>query len=125
MLTLILVLLTCVVVMQAFSLFNQRTQRRALSTAKEQLMATQADLQAALDKVTADVTAETTVNQSAITLLGGIKTQLDTVTAELAAAGVPQSAVDSLTALSTSIESNTASLSAAITANTPAAPPAP
>ena len=65
-----------------------------------------------LAQLQADVAAETTVNQGAITLLNGLNAQLQ-------AAGTDPTA---LAALSASIESNTAALSAAITANTPAAP---
>jgi len=66
-----------------------------------------------LDTLTADVAAATTVEDSAITLLQGLKAQLD-------AAGTDPAA---LQALSASIESETAKLAAAVTANTPAAPP--
>jgi hypothetical protein len=72
---------------------------------KENKMAT------TLDTLTSDVAAETTVEQSAITLLQGLKASLD-------AAGTDPA---KLAALSTQIESNTAGLAAAITANTPAA----
>lgn len=64
-----------------------------------------------LAKLQADVTAETTVNQSAITLLQGLKAQLD-------AAGTDPTA---LAALSASLEANTQALSDAVTANTPVA----
>jgi hypothetical protein len=58
-----------------------------------------------------DVAAETTVEQSAIALLGGLKAALD-------AAGTDPT---KLAALSSTIESNTAALAAAVAANTPAA----
>ncbi len=63
-----------------------------------------------LDTLTADVAAETTVEKSAITLLQGLKAQLD-------AAGTDPV---KLAALSTQIESNTSALAAAVAANTPA-----
>lgn len=68
---------------------------------------TLADLQA-------DVIAEATVNQSAITLLQGLKAQLDAAIAS----GDPAQ----IQAISDSLEANTAALAAAVTANTPAAP---
>ena len=69
-----------------------------------------------LTQLTADVTNDTTVEKSAVTLLQGLKSRLD---AAIAAdqAGDPQQ----LAALSTQLEASTADLAAAITANTPAA----
>lgn len=65
-----------------------------------------------LTKLTADVAAEVTVDESAITLLQGLKAQLD-------AAGTDPVA---LAALSSSLETEEAKLAAAVVANTPAAP---
>ena len=84
-------------------------QDGSLKAELDQIMATIADL-------TADVQAETTVNQSAITLLNGLASQL----AAAIASGDPAA----LGALHDSIVANTAALSAAVTANTPAAPAA-
>lgn len=70
-------------------------------------------IMADLNTLQADVTAEKTVEQSAITLLTGLKAQLD------AAGTDPAKLAD----LSNQIESNTAALAAAITANTPAPSP--
>ena len=70
-----------------------------------------------LDTLKADVAAQTTVVNSAITLLSGLKTSLD----EAIAANDPAA----LTALSASLDSETTALAAAVTANTPAAPPTP
>lgn len=70
-----------------------------------------------LDDVLADVAAETTVTQSAITLLQGLKAQLD--------AAIAAGDLTKVQAIADGIEANTASLSAAVIANTPAAPPAP
>lgn len=72
-------------------------------------------IMADLAQLTADVAAETAADQSAITLLQGLKVALD-------AAGTDPVA---LAALSQSIEANTSALSAAVTANTPVATPAP
>lgn len=70
-------------------------------------------IMADLTQLTADVAAETAADQSAITLLQGLKAALD-------AAGTDPVA---LKALSDSIEANTSALSAAITANTPTSTP--
>jgi len=76
------------------------------------------------DKITqlqADVTAETTVEQSAIALIQGIpKLITDAVTAALAQ-GATSAQLQSLTDLATTIEANSASLGAAVTAGTPTA----
>ena len=69
-----------------------------------------------ITKISQDVAAEKTVEQSAIVLLGNLKTSLD---AAIAAndAGDPTE----LLTLSQQIENNTAALAAAVLANTPAA----
>lgn len=66
----------------------------------------------AIDDLTANVAADTTVDQSAITLLNGLKAALD------AAIGDPVA----LQALSDQLGSNVAGLSAAVLANTPSEP---
>lgn len=66
-----------------------------------------------LDALKAAVQANTTVEESAITLLQGLKAKLDAAIA----AGDPAA----LTALSNDIGAETAKLAAAVTANTPAA----
>lgn len=70
-----------------------------------------------LDQLTADVTSNTTVTQSAITLLQGLKNRLDLAIAANQAGDATQ-----LAALSTSLEAQTAALAAAVTANTPVDP---
>lgn len=67
-----------------------------------------------LTQLTADVAADTSVDQSAIVLLQGLKAALDSAGTDPVA----------LAALSTQLETNAAALAAAVTANTPAAPPA-
>ena len=67
-----------------------------------------------LDALTAAVTAENTVIDSAIALLNGLKAALDTAIA----AGNPQA----LTDLSTTIGAKAQALSDAVVANTPVAP---
>lgn len=81
---------------------------KALQTQGNHIMATLADVQAA-------VTAEDTVVDSAITLLNGLA-------AQIAALQPNQAAIDALAA---DVSGKTAALAAAVTANTPAAPPAP
>jgi len=68
------------------------------------------------DKLHADVSANTDAVQSAVTLLGGLKAQLDAAIAS----GDPAQ----LQALSDQLESNTQTLAAAVAANTAAAPAA-
>ena len=79
----------------------------------------------AITKLTADVAAEKTVEQSAITLIQGLAAQLAAAIAAAANAGATPAQLDALNALSTQIETSSASLGAAVTANTPAAVPPP
>jgi hypothetical protein len=72
-------------------------------------------IMANLDQLTTDVAANTTVEQSAITLITGLKAELD-------AAGTDPV---KLAALSSQLEASSSALAAAVSANTPAAPPAP
>jgi len=74
--------------------------------------------------LTADVAAETTVEQSAITLINGIPALIAKAAAAATAAGATPAELASLTALGASIASSSANLAAAVTANTPAPPPA-
>ncbi len=78
------------------------------------LQATENHEMAALDQITADVAANTDATNSAIALLTALHD-------ELVAAGTDPAA---LAALATNLEANTTALAAAVTANTPAAPPA-
>lgn len=68
---------------------------------------------AALDQLSADVAAQTTVVASVTTLLSTLSAQL----AAAAASNDPQAAI---LAVKDTIDANTAALSAAVTANTPA-----
>jgi len=83
-------------------------------------------LDAQIANLTADVAAETTVEQSAITLINGIPTLIANAVAAAQAAGATPAELAALTALGTSITNSRAGLAAAVTANTPApaAPPA-
>jgi hypothetical protein len=69
-----------------------------------------------LDALTAAVAADATVEASAITLISGLKAQLDTA---IAMSGNDDGAA--LQALSDSLGSASTKLAAAVTANTPAA----
>lgn len=76
-----------------------------------------------ITQLQADVAAETTVNQSAVTLISGFAQKLaDAIAAAQAAGGTPEQ-LAALDALHTAISNDTASLSAAVAANT--TPPAP
>lgn len=70
-----------------------------------------------LTDLQADVAAETTVNQSAVTLLQGLSAQI----AALKNAGTDPTTAAAIDALAAQVEGNTSSLSDAVTANTPAA----
>lgn len=71
-------------------------------------------IMAAIDDLTTQVAANTTVEGSAVTLINGLAAQLK-------AAGTDPV---KLAALQASLKTSAADLAAAITANTPAAPPA-
>jgi hypothetical protein len=84
---------------------RQTATLAAILTQGKTLMTSVADVQA-------DVTAQTTVIGSAVTLLQGLS-------AQLAAAGTDPAALDAIKA---SLDANTAALAAAVVANTPGAP---
>src|SRR5690348_13468413 len=71
------------------------------------------DIMTTLADIKAKVEAETTVEQSAITLMGGLSQQLKDAIANGADPAVLQSIADEL-------DANNASLAAAVSANTPA-----
>ena len=75
---------------------------------------------ALLDKLTADVAAETTVDASVETLL----TQLSAEIKAISANSADPATVAALNGLTTQMETNAAALGAAVTANTPVVPPA-
>lgn len=79
------------------------------------------DLAALLAKLQADVAAETTVAQSAVTLIKGIPALIADAVAKAQAAGATPEQLQAFADLSTAIEGTTADLSAAVTAGTPAA----
>lgn len=79
-----------------------------------------------IEKIVADVAAQTSVVKSVVTLVGSLTKELVKVKDELASAGVDTTVLDNLAA---QIEANTQSLADAVPANTeavaPVAEPAP
>ena len=76
------------------------------------------------------VTASSTVEESAVTLISGLATQLQTALTAAQNAGATPDELSALTAMQTSLQSSSSDLANAITANTPASatpptPPAP
>jgi hypothetical protein len=67
-----------------------------------------------------EVAETTTVQQSAVVLLQGLKSRLDAAIAELAQAGVTNEALNQL---SSDLNNSTDSLAAAVAANTPGEEP--
>lgn len=108
-----LVVAVGVIVIVAFSLLSKQL---------EDIMATLADLTQAITDLQSKVAAELTVEQSAITLLQGLKKALDDA---LANAGDPAAAIAQIQAISTQIGTDTQALADAVTANTPTAPTPP
>lgn len=93
-----------------------------LLTGQAQEAKTMSAIDDQITALTADVAEETTVNQSAVTLINGFAAQLAAAIAAAQAAGATPAELASLTALGTSISANTTALTAALTANTPASP---
>jgi prophage DNA circulation protein len=88
----------------------------------ETIMAVQQDIKDALDKLTADVAAETTVNASMLVYVKGLKDQIQA----LADATKDTTTAQALQALATQIEVNAKNDAEAMSANTdtpPATPP--
>jgi len=76
----------------------------------------------ALTQLESDVTNLTTVEQSAVALLNGLTTQIQTI---IAAGGDPAKTLASIQDVVTKVESDTTDLAKAVAANTPAAPAKP
>src|SRR5271157_1381278 len=100
-----------------------------LGTKLDKLTAQEKTDMSALDDaiavVQADVTQETTVDQSAMTLINGIPGLISTAVQQALAAGATPAQLAAVTAVGTAISANATALAAAVSANTPAAPPAP
>ena len=67
------------------------------------------------------VEADTTVDQSAITLLGGLTSMIQALKDQVAQAADVPAAVAAIQAFKSQLENNQATLSAAVVANTPSA----
>lgn len=76
-----------------------------------------------IDDLTAQVTANTTVVESAITLINGIQGRIDAAVTAAIANGATAEQLAPLADLSTALKSEDDKLAAAVTANTPAAQP--
>lgn len=80
-------------------------------------------VQEAIDALTADVTQETTVNQSAITLIQGFPALIAAAIAAAQAAGATPAQLAAFDTLNATIASNATALAAAVTAGTPVPAP--
>lgn len=74
------------------------------------------DVQAGLDKLTADVAQLTSVDQSAVALISGFAAQLAAAVAAAQSAGATAAQLQSFDDLSAGIEARTAELAAAVAA---------
>lgn len=79
------------------------------------------NLQSSIDALTAQVTAEDTVIDGAVTLINGFAAQLAAAVAAAQAAGASPAQLQALTDLGTTIQGKSTALAAAVTANTPVA----
>jgi len=75
-----------------------------------------ATVQQALDELTADVTQETTVDQSAVTLIQGMPALISAAVASALAAGATPAQLAAFDALNVSLQANATALAAAVTA---------
>lgn len=91
-----------------------------INSIKHEVQTMATSVQAAIDQLTADVSAETTANQSAITLIQGFAAQLAAAVAAAQSAGATPAQLQALTDLAAGVEKNTADLAAAVAAGTPA-----
>ena len=101
-----------------FEMLTLRGQRIRIYQMLKELQMSVQDIQTAMNDLVTQVTSETTVIQSAITLLGGIKSQLDVLAADESLAPAVQQKISDL---SSTLQANSDALSQAVAANTPAA----
>lgn len=99
---------------QAIAAPSNAAQLDRIERKLDALAQQETNIMAAIDDLTAEVTRDTTVIDSATTLIKGFG-------AQLAAAGTDPA---KLAALQNTLKTNVDSLAAAVAANTPAAPPA-
>jgi cell division septum initiation protein DivIVA len=93
--------------------------KQTLQTLVSEVSHMNAQVQAKIDELRVKVEAETSVVQSAKTLLDGLSAQIAAL--KDAAAGADPAVLDAITALETTVDSNKQALADAVTANTPAA----
>jgi len=120
MTTTLLVILVVIVLLTMASVASVHTKLDTI--AKE----TQNTMSALDDKISALQTAvanETTVNQSAITLIQGFGQRLSDAIAAALAAGATDAELSALNDLQTTLGTNADALAAAVAANTPAPTP--
>jgi hypothetical protein len=116
MYSLIFLVITLQVLLLIVSFRNSMELKRMNATADS--------LAAEISGLQTDVTNDTTVVGSAVTLIQGFSTQLAAAVAAAVAAGATPDQLSALNGLQTTINTNASTLAAAVAANTPAAPPA-
>jgi hypothetical protein len=94
-----------------------------IQSIKEDIRTMSTDVNSALLALQADVTQETTVDQSAMTLIQGIPALIAAAVAAAQAAGATPAQLASFDQLGAQITANATGLAAAVTAGTPAAKP--
>lgn len=99
-----------------------KNQLNRIESKLDSLINKENKMSATLDQVLADVTSETTLENSIVTLLDSVQAQLTSALANTTIAPADQAKIDSIF---TGLEANKTALTAAIAANTPAAPVTP
>lgn len=92
---------------------------------QEKELTNMAALDDAITELQADVTDETTVQGSVLTLLTGLSQQLTAALAAAANSGASAAQLASLAALDASLKTNIGAMTAAVTTNTPTPPASP
>jgi hypothetical protein len=92
-----------------------------IQSIKEDIRIMSTDVNSALLALQADVTQETTVDQSAITLIQGIPALIAAAVAKAQAAGATPAQLASFDQLGAQITANATGLATAVTAGTPSA----
>jgi len=103
-------LLIIIILLQAYQIFQNLKIKKTMSQLDDAITALQNE-----------VTAEEAVEQSAITLINGIASQIAAAVAAATAAGATPAQLAEITALQASITTSSQALAAAVSANTPAA----
>jgi predicted nucleic acid-binding Zn-ribbon protein len=113
------------VVLASIKAISGPTDLSSIQATLEELKTMSDTLDTEVADLTAKVTEQTQVNQSALTLINGFSARLDAAVAAAKAAGATDAQLSALHALSSTIASNDQQLAAAVAANadqTPAAP---